>query len=816
MAKFALIIAIPQYDNLKPLPKTTQDGETIAQQLSTYGDYRITRLPKKGNVDKADYEMKAVKVTVNQLYDTLKLFLNEIAKNQAALIYFTGHGFTCDRFDEQEGFLAASNTQVTVENNKIIDQKNGFPLARLASLIQESNLNELVVLLDCCHSGNFIETRLMRGSLKTFEHKQNYYLITACRSYETAKSIRKEEHSVFSGAVIDGLSVNNKDEQGKISCDRLFDYINTQIGGKLQSPLRMGIGGSISLVKYSRSSTEKVLEIEPILDDKGEIVCPYQGLNAFTKKTQQFFFGRVRTVEEIAQRLNEQNFVPIIGASGSGKSSVVLAGLVPQLEKLGWQVLDPIKPGFKPLARLEEVLRKKYFSEEEKLLDKCINKSSEGLKPLLESFPQGRHLLVVDQFEELFTVAQAKQRDRFIQLITQVADFPNSPLAIVTTMRADFLEPCLPYDSLRKLIEDEAKYLPTLAGKNLIDAICEPAKRQGYEVTDELLNKIFIDIKQEPGFLPLLEFALTQLWEKRDQVSHKLTLECYETIGGMVGALNLHADKVYQYKDYEKDSPQDERPEAEKVLIKRIFLKLLQIGNGEKDTRVRQPKAVILSLAGDNLEEQKTLKELIDEKQGLVKGRLLVTGGSEQEGEAWVDLAHETLIEGWEKLNQWRQENRELRQLAERLEKAYQEWLKHKEDSKYLLDGILREEAHNRLQMLKLLCLSTEVVAFCERSFAIFSFETGIDYRTLNGLLKLQKWQEADKETYRLMLRAARAEIKGDLDVEDFDRFPCEDLCKINQLWLHYSNGKFGFSVQKKIYESLGVDMDNVSSTEAN
>ncbi len=108
-------------------------------------------------------------------------------------------------------------------------------------LIQEANLSELVVLLDCCHSGNFIETRLMHDSLKTFEYKQNYYLITVCRSYETAKAIKKEEHSIFSGAVIEGLSHNNADEQGKISCDRLFDYINTKIGGKLQSPLRMGI-----------------------------------------------------------------------------------------------------------------------------------------------------------------------------------------------------------------------------------------------------------------------------------------------------------------------------------------------------------------------------------------------------------------------------------------------------------------------------------------------------------------------------------------------------------------------------------------------
>ncbi len=744
MTKFALIIAIPEYDNFKPLPKTTQDGETIAQQLRTYGDYQITRLPQKRNAEKADYEMKAGKVTVNQLYDTLKLFLNEIAKNQTALIYFTGHGFTCDRFDEQEGFLAASNTQVTVENNKIIEQKNGFPLTRLASLIQEANLSELVMLLDCCHSGNYIEKHLMNDSLKTFEHKQNYYLITACRSYETAKSIRKEEHSVFSGAVIEGLSSQNANEQGKISCDRLFDYINTQIGGKLQSPLRMGIGGSITLVKHSFTGTEEVPEIQPILDAKGEIVCPYQGLLAFTKTERPFFFGRKQVVEELERKLTRQSFIPLIGASGSGKSSVVLAGLIPWLEELGWQVIEPIKPGFKPLARLEQVLHQNYFSEEEQLLDKCIHdQSSEGLKPLLERlrerFPQGRHLLVVDQFEELFTVAEAEQCDRFIYLITQVTELPNSPLAVVTTMRADFLEPCLDYEPLRQLIEEEAKYLPTLAGKNLIDAICEPAKRQGYQVTEELLYKIRDDIKQEPGFLPLLEFALTQLWDKGDRAKHQLTLEGYEAIGGMVGALNRHADKVFQYRDYEQDSPQEKRSETEKGLIKGIFLKLLQIGEGEKDTRLRQPKAAILSLAGDNPEEQKLLTELIEGKQGLVKGRLLVTGGSEPEREAWVDLAHEALIEGWEKLKQWRTENREGRRLARQMEKDAQTWQAHDKFRDYLWGGYKLAEAEQVLSEYAVIeplsKLAQQFLEACSkqelRSYLLFSDVDNLNHKAL-------------------------------------------------------------------------------------
>jgi formylglycine-generating enzyme required for sulfatase activity len=265
-------------------------------------------------------------------------------------------------------------------------------------------------------------------------------------------------------------------------------------------------------------------------------------------------------------------------------------------------------------------------------------------------------------------------------------------------MRADFIEPCLRYDSLRQLIQNNAEYLPYLRGLDLLEAITEPAKLQGYEVTNDLLNKILEDIQQEPGFLPLLEFALTQLWQKRDEAEHRLTLDTYEAIGGIVGALNCQADKVYQYKDYEKDSPQQERTEAEKALIKRIFLNLLQIGDGEKDTRLRQSKAFILSLAGDNQEGQKVLKELIEGKQGLVKGRLLVTGKTEREEEAWVDLAHEALIEKWDNLNLWRTENRKGRELAKQVDKDAQNWQKSNKSQYYLWSGDKLADAEKVLQ----------------------------------------------------------------------------------------------------------------------
>ncbi len=769
---YVLVVGISSYQSnaLGNLETPHLNAEAVAQILEKHGNFPDpTRLPAKW-LNSSRAEVAKGELTSEELIKALRDLLLEDAKESEAIIYFCGHGIALKSqlSGKQEGFLATSDCEIEMEGEQVTGQKNGISLRELNDLICQAKVSSLVVLLDCCHAGSLLENDLVKQTLTALNEK-DYFLIAACRPKK--KAYEGDKYSIFTKALLKGLSEEQAGTDGTISCNRLFTIINEELQGKGQEPIYLGSGRSLILVSYPERSP--VLAVAPLLDEREEIRCPYQGLLAFTKEELPFFFGRKQVVEELARKLDRQPFILLIGASGSGKSSVVLAGLIPWLEELGWQVLDSIKPGFKPLARLEEVLRENYFAEEEQLLDRCIHdESSEGLKPLLERFPQGRHLLVVDQFEELFTVAQAEQRDRFIQLITQVAEFPNSPLAIVTTMRADFIEPCLGYEPLRQLMENEAKYLPTLTGNNLIDAIREPAKRQGYEVTDELLFQILTDIKQEPGFLPLLEFALTQLWAKRELAKHQLALEGYESIGGMVGALNNHADKVYHYRDYEKDSPQDERSEAEKGLIKRIFLKLLQIGEGEKDTRVRQPKAVILSLAGDNLEQRKILTELIDGKQGLVKGRLLVTGGSEQEGEAWVDLAHEALIEGWEKLNEWRTETREGRKLAKQVENEAQNWQAQGKltDSDYLWGGIKLDEAEKVMEeyatVVPLSILAQEFVEACRkkelRSYLQLPAFDNLDQMELENeaavksfLTKPRLWQLLEDEREKAQVRLA-------------------------------------------------------------
>jgi signal transduction histidine kinase len=312
---------------------------------------------------------------------------------------------------------------------------------------------------------------------------------------------------------------------------------------------------------------------------------------------------------------------------------------------------------------------------------------------------------VVDQFEEVFTLVpedKEEEKRRFIELLTQVAEIPASQLAIVTTMRADFLEPCLSYESLTRLIQEEAVYMPPLVGAELEEAIARPAKLQGYQLETGLLGAILQDVGQEKGCLPLLQFALTELWEQRDRQPHQLTLAQYNQQGGVIGALNGHVEQLYQsFTQQEQD------------WLKRILLKLVRTGAEENDTRQRQPKSKLLTIISDDPFELQVINDVLLDQ--LVRGRLLVIG-QEPTGEAWVDLAHEALMNGWERFAQWRQENRQLRRLIDRIEDAWLEWSRNPQDENLMMGGLL-DQVQKRWSELEL-NLNSSTKKFCQRSEA--------------------------------------------------------------------------------------------------
>ncbi|OYD98256.1 hypothetical protein CDG77_07020 [Nostoc sp. 'Peltigera membranacea cyanobiont' 213] len=663
MPRYALVIGIAKYDNFTNLPKAVNDAEKIAQLLREHGWFDVQPLPGKLIEGENRWQVTPdKKLTGKELGQTLRTFLLEKAKGSEALIYFAGHGFEAlNLTGEPKGFLATSDC------NKV-DGQNAIAFDDLNTLIAKSQLSSLVVLLDCCYAGSFLERSFIKSGFSVFNSKQDYSLITASRAFERARE--DDEGGIFTKAILKGLAEDKADEAtGEINANDLIGFIKRELTGSGQEAIYMGGGRSISLVWYPPKN--------PVAAEVVSEECPYRGLEAFDKQHSKFFFGRQKVVNDIQQKLELAKFVPIVGASGSGKSSVVRAGLIPQLDDSEWQVLEPIKPGFEPLIKLRGAFQQ-FFpgARKEKQLKDLIDNEQNNLSAILEKLPGSvKLLLVVDQFEEVFTGGASQQeKQRFIDLLTQVVEITDSRLAVVITMRADFLEPCLQYPSLTQLIQTQAVFMPPLTGVDLKDSIAEPAKLQGHSVEEGLLLKIFEDVKQEPGFLPLLEFALTKLWEKRDRNQHQLTLEEYEKLGGLTGALNLHAENLYtSFTKHQQD------------WVKRIFLKLVRTGAQAKDTRQWQAKTKLLSIAGDNPDEQQAINDVLEK---LIQGRLIVLD-SEPTGEVWVDLAHEALMEGWERFAKWRKEGRELRRLRDRIEDTLRIWEEEPRNENLMMGGLL-------------------------------------------------------------------------------------------------------------------------------
>ncbi|MEM6254407.1 MAG: caspase family protein, partial [Cyanobacteria bacterium P01_D01_bin.156] len=684
MAKYALVMGLTDYSDFNELTRPATDAQAVAQVLKT-GGYRITSI-----LEAADYD---------EIVAQLKTFLQQTAHKNEALIYITGHSFLVqdDFTEEQTGYIATSNCRVRRENNTIVEQRHGIPFVNFNKLIAKADLSNLVLLLDTCHSGGLIERGLFQQSFTSFGQKTDYFFMTAARSSESAWAKRGAEHSVFTAAVLSGLAAENAPEGEAITATGLFDYITRQLRTEKQEPLQMGHGRAIEIVpRQLRTEKQEPLQmghgraIEIVrhgtvaadLQRKAQISekNPYQGLKAFDENSKAFFFGREKEIELLLAKLNATNFVPVIGVSGSGKSSVVRAGLLPALRQMGnWRILEPIKPGIEPMAMLKNAFCQLVsHSRDINRIAECIGeKDLLGAVALLpDSLDTQKILLVVDQFEEVFALGSSElEKQWFIDCLTKIARVEDSPLAIVTTMRADFLPDWLSYGELIEAIQADAVFLGRLQGQALLDAVEKPALVQGHRIENGLLQLIADDMKVASNALPLLEFALEALWDQRDTQNHCLTVNAYAAMDRLKGTLNSQATKVY-----------DQLAKNEQGWCRRICLSLIRIGKEGKDTRQRQPREKLLAM-GQTDSEKELIDYVIDR---LVGARLLVTGGDDEN--RYVDIAHEALMDGWQHFADWRQEDRDLQRLGQRTRDAYEEWMEHDRQIEYLIpSGLLAE-----------------------------------------------------------------------------------------------------------------------------
>ncbi|MGB3761321.1 MAG: pentapeptide repeat-containing protein [Rivularia sp. (in: cyanobacteria)] len=417
--------------------------------------------------------------------------------------------------------------------------------------------------------------------------------------------------------------------------------------------------------------------------------CPYKGLSAFREEDADFFFGRDEFVGKLLKAVNSKSLVPVVGASGSGKSSVVFAGLVPELRKNGNVQIVSFRPGDNPFDSLAVALKqfavastnsiqenadKERLEELELGID--LRNDKKALCILLKNIAtltlktdnNPRFIIIADQFEELYTLTPSEQRQSFLDALLYAVKF--TPLfTLILTMRADFYGKAIAYRPFSDALQEGVYNLAPMNYEELESAIAKPAQAMKVDLEEGLTSRLIKDVANQPGLLPLLQFALTQLWDK--QKNWFLTHQAYEEIGGIEKALANHADAVFH-----------KLSAADKKRVERIFIQLVRLGEGVEDTR---RVATRVEVGEENW-------DLVDYLAGE-KVRLLVTGRDEVIGKETVEIVHEALIGNWLLLREWVDKIREQLKFKQRIEDAAVEWERRKKEKDYLLGGKLLKEA---------------------------------------------------------------------------------------------------------------------------
>ena len=392
-------------------------------------------------------------------------------------------------------------------------------------------------------------------------------------------------------------------------------------------------------------------------------VCPYRGLAAFQQEDAALFFGREAFAARLAEAVQEQTRVAVAGSSGSGKSSVVFAGLLPILLKDTSWLVAHCRPGARPFEALAAALLPALAPElsatdrlfETQRLAGAFLRQELSLDSVAEQIlaqhpGASRLLLVVDQFEELYTLCpESEARRRYVEgLLGAAREDRPAALILLLTLRADFMGHALSNRSFADMLQHGLLLLGPMARTELRSAVERPAGLHGAAFEPGLVDRILDDVGGEPGALPLLEFALTLLWERHS--FGWLTHAAYEEIGQVEGALARHADQVLEALD-----------EADRERARQVFEQLVRPGEGTEDIRRLATRAEI----GEA--NWALVRRLADK-------RLVVTGREDGTGVEMVELAHEALIQKWERLRDWMAADRAFRTWQEGLRVALRQW----------------------------------------------------------------------------------------------------------------------------------------------
>ena len=392
-------------------------------------------------------------------------------------------------------------------------------------------------------------------------------------------------------------------------------------------------------------------------DDAPDEARPFPGLAAFRAQDARFFVGRERESNEVRNQLRNQAFVAVVGASGSGKSSFVQAGIMAQLAPEDWYTCT-VRPGAEPLYALVDLLEALAPPEDGASWAERLSARPESFGDGLRSVARerNRHVLVlIDQLEELFTLSDRRAaRMAFAQAVMSATRSPRDPVRIVVTLRDDFLARAEQLTPFTGKLGQKLRILTTPDEPRLRRIITEPVQTLGYAFEDPaMVDDILADVVGRPGSLPLLSFAAAELWALRDRHFKKLPRGAYAAIGGVAGSLAAYADRLLE----------DMAP-AERRLVREAFRHLVT-AEGTRAVVVRSELLSALDPDGTGAGTRVL--------ERLLQARLLVAGEGER-GEQ-IEVVHEALLTAWPRLVAWRREDSDGHRMHDQLRTAARQWV---------------------------------------------------------------------------------------------------------------------------------------------
>jgi len=679
--QIALVVNINAYPVLSSLQTSTFNRERLGQYLTEYGNFQVRFLP---NPKKTDDQAPPVQIPVSQKElenAILSLFHPQRDRiPQTALLYFTGHGLRKKKGIVEE-FLAASDSNPAQGNW-------GINLQWLQKVFASSPIPQKIIWLDCFYGEelafDFDECLPPSGGASSF--------LATRRGVKLTEAGIDVHNDYFVQALLEGLNPFNHLENTITTTD-LTNFVRDYLREHQQKLHYFNLGDAIAL-----THKPNVVKTPPVQSWSAKNFCPYPGLATFQVEDAPYFYGRTDLIAQLLKEVHQTNFVALVGNSGTGKSSLLRAGLIAHLQSghslagsENWSVRI-FHPGDRPLMNLVWTLcdTNLPYPERAKQLNKLqtlVQQGANGFQKLVELYYPNRLILIIDQFEELFTLCQnSLEKQTFLDCLLGTLDSieknnylgnsKNSNFVLVIAMRSDFLENCLELadNRLATRLQNHLVTITPMAEQALTEVIIKPAKQVDLALNFDLVTEILQDLDYHASSLPLLQYTLRKLWRQED--NQGLHIPAYRLLGGVKNALDKQATTAYHAFS-----------ELEQETVQHIFLALVEqregrnaVARGVINRELVTPR---YSIALIDLVVQKLVHEQ------LVFTETLPLSSGELEQPFFIHLSHIALIQHWKLLQQWLKERQDYLQKKQKIEDTAKEWQNStlENQKSYLLSG---------------------------------------------------------------------------------------------------------------------------------